>query len=175
MKWLIKNRNILDEPSDILIVSANVGLTLAGGVAADLLSRYGPAMQLALHLWMDERNLKWVNQGEIHPYSDEKIPHKAILHAVAVDGFYRSTIPAIERLVRDCLRMSAERYHARRVSLSALATGYGNLSLPQFAEALKPLTKESFDPMEEICICLRGDDRTRELAAAFPEATLVTG
>ena len=48
MRCTLKAGNILDEPADVLVCSANPHLTLSGGVGADLLARYGGRMQSAL-------------------------------------------------------------------------------------------------------------------------------
>ena len=172
MKWTIKAGNILDESGDILVVSANVGLNLSGGVSGDLLARYGPDMQRALHDYLYDHKLQLVQPGEVIPYSGEGIPHKAVLHAVAVDGFYQSTPPMVQQVVRASLQMAAEKYQAKKVLLTALATGYGNLTLADFGATLRPLAGEPFAPVEEVCICLKGADRVAELAQAFPEATV---
>ena len=174
MKWTIKAGNILDESADVLVVSANVGLNLSGGVSGDLLARYGPDMQRALHDYLYDHKLQLVQQGEVIPYSGAGIPHKAVLHAVSVDGFYQSTPPMVQQVVRASLQMAAEKYQAKKVLLTALATGYGNLTLADFGATLRPLVSESFAPIEEVCICLKGADRVAELAQAFPEATVAT-
>ena len=173
MKWTIKAGNILDESADVLVVSANVGLNLSGGVSGDLLARYGPDMQRALHDYLYDHKLQFVQQGEVIPYSGDGIPHKAVLHAVSVDGFYQSNPARVQQVVRVALQMAAEKYQAKKVLLTALATGYGNLTLADFGETLRPLVSENFAPVEEVCICLKGEDRMHELAQAFPEATVV--
>jgi O-acetyl-ADP-ribose deacetylase (regulator of RNase III) len=173
MKWTIKAGNILDESGDVLVVSANVGLNLSGGVSGDLLARYGPDMQRALHDYLYDHKLQLVQPGEVIPYSGAGLPHQAVLHAVAVDGFYQSTPARAQQVVRVALQMAAGKYQAQKVLLTALATGNGNLTLAEFGEALRPLVLENFGTVEEVCICLRGADRAQELARAFPEAAVV--
>src|SRR5690242_15143858 len=91
MRWTLKHRNILDEPADVLICSANVNLLLSGGVGADLLARYGGAMQAALQQCLQARSPRCAQRGEVIPYAGPEIPYKVILHAVAVDGWYHSS------------------------------------------------------------------------------------
>jgi hypothetical protein len=64
-------------------------------------------------------------------------------------------------------------YESRRVALTALATGFGHLSLAEFAAGIRPLLGQEFPPIENVCICLQEGYRIRELAEHLTEATLV--
>jgi O-acetyl-ADP-ribose deacetylase (regulator of RNase III) len=88
MHWLLKQRNILDEPAEVLICSANVSLNLSGGVGADLFARYGSAMQIALQEILSVRKPHCARRGEVIPYAGSEMPYKMVLHAVAIDGWY---------------------------------------------------------------------------------------
>jgi O-acetyl-ADP-ribose deacetylase (regulator of RNase III) len=174
MRWTLKTGNITNEPADVLICSANPHLTLSGGVGADLLARYGPAMQKALEKLVKQRTPHVIPQGEIVSYADIALPYRAILHAVAIDGWYDSSPQIIKQTVTAALRMAAG-YGGRRVALTALATGFGRLSLAEFAEGIRPLIAQEFPPIDEIRICLLEDYRIRELAELLTEATVVDG
>lgn len=172
MRWTLKTGNIADETADVLICSANPCLTLSGGVGADLLARYGSAMQAALERIVRQRTPHFIPRGEVVPYSDTALPYRAILHAVAVDGWYDSSPQIVEQTVATALRMAAS-YGARRVALAALATGFGHLSLAEFAGGVRPLVGQEFPPVDEVCICLVEDYRVRELAKHLTEAAVV--
>lgn len=173
MHWTLKLGNILDEPADVLVCSANPFLMLSGGVGADLLERYGRAMQIALEQVVKGRTPHYIPQGEVVPYiAKEILPYRAVLHAVAIDGWYNSSPQVIENTVTTALGMAAT-YEARRVALTALATGHGHLSLPQFAEGIRPLIDREFPPIEEVCICLMQDYRVRELANHLTNVAVV--
>jgi O-acetyl-ADP-ribose deacetylase (regulator of RNase III) len=163
MRWTLKPGNIVDEPTDVLVCSANPHLTLSGGVGADLLVRYGSAMQSALQEIVRHRTPHFIPQGEVVPYSDPTLPYRAVLHAVAVDGWYDSSPKIIEQTVTAALRMAAG-YGAKRVALAALATGFGHLTLAEFAKGIRPLLKQDIPPVDEVCVCLLEDYRVRELA-----------
>ena len=169
MKWVLKAANIVDEEVDVLVCSANVSLNLSGGVGAELLGRYGLHMQQVLHALLKSRSPHCVERGEIIPYTSPSIPYKAILHAVAVNGWYESSSAIITTLVRSCLS-KAQSYSARKIALTALATGYGNLSLEDFARGIRPIMSEQFPPIEEARVCLLEDYRVRELAEHLPGA-----
>ena len=172
MRWILKVGNLLDEWADVLICSANPHLTLSGGVGSDALARFGPAMQVALSQIVRERSPHYIPRGEIIVYSDDVLPYRAVSHAVAIDGWYDSSPQLILEIVAKSLGMSAE-FGARRVALAALATGFGHLSLAEFAEGIRPLIGREFLPVEEVCICLLEDYLIDELARHLPEAIVV--
>jgi hypothetical protein len=68
--------------------------------------------------------------------------------------------------------MAAE-YGAKKVALTALATGFGHLTFAEFALGVRPLLMEQFLPIEEVMICLLLDFEAAELAKHLPEAELV--
>ena len=174
MRWLLKQKNILDEPADVLVCSANVHLTISGGVGAELLARYGDAMQIALHNGLHTRNPRCAQRGDVVPYIGSEMPYKLVLHAVAIDGWYDSTSLVLADVTRKALRMAAD-YGAEKVALTALATGFGRLTLYQFADGIRPLLNEVFPPMKEVVICLLLDFEVAELAGNLPEIEYVPG
>jgi len=90
-RWVLKQQNILDEPADALICSANVNLMLTGGVGADLHARYGGAMQIVLQEKLRTRSPRCADRGEVIPYLGQEMPYKVVLHAVAMNGWYESS------------------------------------------------------------------------------------
>jgi O-acetyl-ADP-ribose deacetylase (regulator of RNase III) len=166
MNWTVKQGNIIDEPADVLVCSANHSLNLSGGVGADLLGRFGSRMQAELHKIIQNRSPKILKQGEVVAYSDESIPYKAIVHAVAIDGWYDSNPEIITDTVTKALNLAAS-FSAKKVTLTALATGFGHLTMEQFAEGIKPLRNVQFFPIEEVCIVMTEDNQVQKLSAAF--------
>lgn len=120
-------------------------------------------MQKALHQLIATRLPRAARRGEVIPYSDDSLPYLAVLHAVGVDGWYQTTSAIVEETLRTALRMAGE-FKARKVALTALATGFGNLSLEEFAVAVKPLMASEFTPVTEVCVCVIEDYRASELA-----------
>jgi len=172
MKWILKQKNILDEPADALVCSANVNLMLTGGVGAELLARYGEAMQNALKKGLQTRSPHCAQRGEIIPYAGGEMPYRVVLNAVAIDGWYASSPEIITEVVRRAFRKAAE-YSAKKVALTALATGFGRLTFSEFAQGVRLLVMEQFKPIEEIVICLLLDFEVAELAKQLPEAEVV--
>jgi O-acetyl-ADP-ribose deacetylase (regulator of RNase III) len=168
MKLLLQQSNILDIPADVLVCSANVMLNLTGGVGADIIARYGTVMQAELHAMLEDRTPKCAKPGEVFVCHTPGLPYKAVLHAVAVDPFYHSSQDVITRTVRKALEIAAE-CGAKTVALTALASGFGDLTLDDFAEGVRPLLSEDFGAVETLIVPQIEDYRFRELVEAFPE------
>lgn len=168
MRWLLKQKNILDEPAEVLVCSANVHLTLSGGVGAELLARYGSAMQVALANSLQTRQPRCAQRGEVIAYVGPEMPYQLVLHAVAIDGWYVSTPLVVTDVTRKSLGQAAE-HGAKTVALTALATGFGRLTFAEFAEGIRPLVNEAFPPVEQVAICLLLDFELAELAGHLPQ------
>lgn len=91
---------------------------------------------------------------------------KAVLHAVAIDGFYGSSRDLVGKAVRRALEMAAES-SARRVALVALATGFGPMTMAEFGCSIKPLLYLDLCPLEEIVVCVLRSYEAAELRAAL--------
>src|SRR6267154_4979749 len=98
MNWLLRQGDILQQPADVLICSANVFLNLSGGAGGEILLRYGDAMQRELHQHLSDLKLRHVNRGAVIQTSPCGTNFKAVLHAVAVNGFYESSPAVVENV-----------------------------------------------------------------------------
>ncbi len=162
ISWIVTCGNIVNEPADVLICSANVFLNLSGGVGGELLLRYGPQMQQELHQYLAKRGIRHVSRGEVIVTSSCGTTFRKVLHAVAVDGAYQSSSGVVQNIVARSLEISAS-LGAKRVALTALATGFGRLTLRQFGEGVLPLLAANFPPIEEVVICVRHESDRDEL------------
>jgi O-acetyl-ADP-ribose deacetylase (regulator of RNase III) len=167
MRWLVHQGDILDVPTDILVCSANVFLALSGGVGGAFLLRYGPAMQEALQRYLAERRIRHVERGDVVAMPPCGSPYKAVLHAVAVDGFYQSSPALVASVLAESLRQAVAS-SAKTVALTAVATGYGRMSMADFAEGLHRVMGQSFTPLERVTIGLRSRADMEELLALVP-------
>lgn len=154
MHWLVKNCDILDEPADVLVCSANPYLNLSGGVGGEILRRYGTEMQERLHAILADRHIKFVPRGEVVEVQSCGTSFKTVLHAIAIDAFYETSPQVVQQVVTTALERAAA-LNARIVALTALATGYGRMPMTQFAESIRPLLNREFPPIQEIVICVR--------------------
>jgi O-acetyl-ADP-ribose deacetylase (regulator of RNase III) len=169
MNWSITSGDILDEPADVLVCSANIFLNLSGGVGGEILLRGGRGMQDELHQYLTRSGKRFVQQGDVVVTAPHGLPLKAVLHAVAVDGFYQTSPEIVRSVVEKSLRIAAS-LGAKQVSLTALATGFGRLPMARFAQAIAPLGGLDFPPIERVVVCVRNEDDREQLRAAFAAA-----
>jgi O-acetyl-ADP-ribose deacetylase (regulator of RNase III) len=174
MRWRCRTGDILDLEADVLIVSANVFLTLSGGVGGAFRERFGVAMQAALDRHLSAAGVRHVSRGDVIPTPPCGSPFRAVLHAVAVDGLYDSTPTVITEVVTKSLLLAAD-LGARTVALPALATGYGRLSLRQFASGLSPLLDREFPPVEKVIVGLRSAADADEIGDCLPALSQEAG
>jgi O-acetyl-ADP-ribose deacetylase (regulator of RNase III) len=167
MRWRCQQGDILDVPADVLVCSANVYLTLSGGVGGAFLLRYGPEMQTALEQYLLDRGIRHVERGAVVEMPPCGSPYRAVLHAVAVDGFYASSPAVVGEAIAASLQRAAS-VPARTVALAGLAMGYGRLSAADFAAGLGRVIGRDFPPVSEVVLCLRSGDDVEELRALLP-------
>lgn len=169
MTWTFKHADILDEPADVLVCSANVFLNLSGGVGGAILLRCGRGMQDELHAHLAARNGRFVQRGEVVQSGPWGLPFKAVLHAVAVDGFYQTSVDVVSATISRSLEIAAG-LGAKRVALTALGTGFGRLKMRDFGRAVAALRNASWPPIESVVVCVRTADDRDALASAFNPA-----
>ena len=167
MLWQLYHGDILDVPAEALVCSANVYLTLSGGVGEAFLLRYGPAMQEALFRYLGERSKKYVEQGTVIAMEPCGSPYRVVLHAVAVDGLYDTTSENLAAVMRASLEQAAQ-LSARTVALTALATGYGRKPIELFGHALESVIHEDFPVIQRVVIGLRQRSDVDQLRVAVP-------
>lgn len=168
MRWLLKHTSVLHEPADALVVSAHPRLEIEGGLTADLLNRYGQAIQTELRYHLKKIGARQMEPCDVVPTFGGDTPYKAILHAVAFDAFYDSSPDWITAALAKSLELAA-RYEARRVAVAAVATGYAALPLIDFAAGLRPLLRRDYPPVEEVVLCVQNGEKFEELARYVPE------
>lgn len=169
MKWTIANCDILDRPADVLVLSGNPQLNLSGGVGGSFLIRYGGEMQDRMHQYLESTGRPSVDRGEVIQMPPCGSPYSAVLHAIGVDVFYDSDPDVITDLLAKSLEIAAS-LSAKRVAMTAIATGYGRMSMEDFAIGIRPALSLEFDPIEFVDICLLKSDAARELAKLIPDA-----
>jgi O-acetyl-ADP-ribose deacetylase (regulator of RNase III) len=167
MNWSLHLGDLLDVPADVLVCSANVYLTLSGGVGGAFSLRYGPAMQESLNEYLRQRSIRHVPRGTVVVMPPCGSPYQAVLHAVAVDGMYESSPGIVAAVMSDAFREAAA-LQARTVALAALATGYGRLTMEDFAEALRGVIDTEISPLDRIVIGLRSRADVGELERLVP-------
>lgn len=164
MQITIKVGNVLTEASNVLISTANPWLNLSGGVNGAIREIAGPDLQSELHQFLKTQGLAAVPAGTVVRSDPYSLPFQHILHAVAIDPFYDSSVDLVATTFVRALDMAIE-LKATSVSTPTLATGYGPMTIHDFGTAIAPVvSKTRFAPLslkivvrrEEDVIALRG-------------------
>jgi O-acetyl-ADP-ribose deacetylase (regulator of RNase III) len=168
MQLIITHGDILSISAQTLICSANVGLRLTGGVGGAIRLKFGDAVadriQVELETYLRTHGIANANVTDVIPTSGGGSPFQSIIHSVAMDGTYDSSIEIIRQTVAKALALCSTPH----VALSALATGYGRMTLTQFGRAIAPLLHTEHSPIQTLTICLRHEDQAQELHRALP-------
>ena len=151
----IKNTNIVNEDADALIYSTNVMLNCSGGVGSELVQRYGNVVQEDLHRILRELEAHNVERGDIFEYVSEGMPYQLLFHTIPSNGWYETTPEIIQSILAECLHQCVNHGGIRKVLISVLATGYGDLSKEAFFSLTAPiLNQQEFSNIDEIIIAI---------------------
>lgn len=167
MHWSLYVGDLLDVPADVLVCSANVYLNLSGGVGGAFALRYGSTMQDFLQAYLAWNGLRFVRRGAVVEAPPCGGPYRVVLHAVAVDAAYDTSPEVVAAVLAECLIRSAA-HGARSVAMTAVGTGYGRLSLPEFAEGLRRVMGRTFPPIERVVLGVRSRHDAEELGGLVP-------
>lgn len=151
---------MLETPEDVLISTANPWLNMSGGVNAAIRERE-PGIQQELRNYLNHINKKAVPAGSVVTTSAGSLPFSHIIHAVAIDPFYDSTIQIVAETLNAAFQ-SAVSLQARSISMPTLATGYGHLSVEDFAKALSGETPRWTD-IAQLNVVVRSTHRAEVL------------
>src|SRR5690242_9946446 len=132
----LKCGDVFDETGDVLICPANSQLNLSGGVNGEILRRCGAGLQAELHDHLRRLGVKYVDPGTVIATSAAPLRYRQILHAVAIDAFYETDMETVAGTIENVWRM-ANYLSLPNVVMSALATGYGRMSMHDFGLALR--------------------------------------
>ena len=163
MRCVIKNSDVLDEPTDALIYSTNVLLNCSGGVGGGLMARYGKLVQTDLHGLLASSGRRFANQGEWFQHVTAGMPYLAVFHCVPCDGWYDTTNQIVESILRQCLDNCLKMGNIRTIANSALATGYGHLPFEQYVRlAARVFADPAYASFERATICIANEYSYRE-------------
>jgi len=147
--------NILDEPADVLIATANPWLQMTGGVNLGIIVRpQGELVYEELQRYFGDSGQKTVDPGTVVCTGPGSLPVKKILHAVSIDPSYDSSIDLVRDTIVRALSLS-QQLNARTVTLAALATGFGPLLMEEFALALRQALQQDWTPLETLKIVVK--------------------
>ncbi|MEK6235167.1 MAG: ADP-ribosylglycohydrolase family protein [Planctomycetales bacterium] len=166
MKIVVKTGDVLEETADVLLCSANPQLNLSGGVGGALLLRGGEDVQRELHEIIRQRDGAPVAEGTVARTGPGPLSVKHVLHCVALNGFYDSSLELLQHVVALALE-NAQRLEAETIAMPALATGYGPLSMKNFGDAMGRVLDRAEFPFEELRIVLRTEESAEVVRQAL--------
>jgi O-acetyl-ADP-ribose deacetylase (regulator of RNase III) len=159
--------DVLDVPADVLIATANPWLQMTGGVNLKIILRpRGEFVQEELQRHLRATGRRYVEPGTVVPTGPGSLPVKHILHAVSIDPSYESSVGLVAETIGTALHQARE-LGARTVTLPALATGFGPLSMEEFAAALGRATAREWAPLEVLKVVLRQEGDADTVRAAL--------
>jgi O-acetyl-ADP-ribose deacetylase (regulator of RNase III) len=94
------------------------------------------------------------------------LPVKHILHAVSITPSYDSSIELVAQTIARALTLARE-LKAKRVTIPALATGFGPLLMEEFATALRQATLLDWTPLESLKVVLRHEEEAEKVRSAL--------
>jgi O-acetyl-ADP-ribose deacetylase (regulator of RNase III) len=165
MKVFVRIGDVLDHPADVLISTANPWLNMSGGVNGAVAARC-PGIQGELREFLLSRGQVSVAPRTVVRTSAGSLPFAHVIHAVAIDPFYDSSI----EIVRDTLAAAfdlAISLGACSISTPALATGYGHLSMHAFGQALAPLILGDRFDLDVPSVVVRSDENAQIIEDAL--------
>jgi O-acetyl-ADP-ribose deacetylase (regulator of RNase III) len=154
MRIVVKVGDLLDEFADVLITTANPWLNMSGGVNGAILLRDGAGIQEELRAILRSAGVAHVPPGTVYVTGAGSLNAKHLIHAVAIDGFYSSSIALVAQTIERALAKAVE-LNAHSVAMPALATGYGPLETGDFAAALAQTCRSQEWQIEHLSVVLR--------------------
>lgn len=159
----IKIGDVLSEAADILICPANPWLNLSGGVNGTLLLRGGQPVQDELHALLKNSGRRAIEAGTVIPTGPGPLAVKWILHAVAIDPFYDSSIDLVARTIATALDRATQ-LGGGTIVMSMLATGYGRLATEDFGSALAMLRDRDWPAVARLTVVVRNAEDSEILS-----------
>ncbi len=152
--------DVLDTAADVLVCSANPWLNMSGGVGGAILARGGDEIASELQSYLASLGRPAVTAGTVIVTDAGSLPFRYILHAVAIDPFYDSSVTLVRQTLEACFERAAS-LGARSIALPAVATGYGQLPMVSFGKALLPLMDLDWPPLEVVRLVMYTDEGAR--------------
>lgn len=167
--WGVHFGDILEVAAEGLICSANVQLNLSGGVGGAILQRYGNEMQSVLHRRLKELGRLNATPGECVLTPSCGTPFRAVVHAVAIDGFYDTSGELVELAYDSAFAILTEQ-SCRTIVAACLGCGYGRFPAGEFVNVVNRLKWKSFPAVEKIILATTNSDLAEAIRLALAES-----
>ena len=159
--------DVLDVPADVLVSTANPWLQMTGGVnLAIILRPKGEDVHAELQRYLPTTQPRIVPPGTVVRTGPGSLPVKHILHAVAIDPSYDSSVELVASTITTALTQARD-LGAKVVSMPALGTGFGPLTMADFAAALKTALARDWAPLDVLKVVLKDEDAAAAVRAGL--------
>jgi O-acetyl-ADP-ribose deacetylase len=159
--------DVLAVPADVLISTANPWLQMTGGVNLKIILKpKGEDVHAELQTYLPATKPRIVAPGTVVRTGPGSLPVKHILHAVAIDPSYDSSVELVANTISTALEQARD-LGAKTVTLPALATGFGPLTMSDFAAALKQALARDWAPIQHLKVVLLKEDDADIVRAAL--------
>ena len=165
---LVTVGDVLDCAADILISTANPWLNMSGGVNGAIRERC-PDIQLELRAHLKSIGKSAIPPGTAVRTSAGSLRFSHIVHAVAIDPFYDSSLELVGNTLTAAFDLACS-LDARTVSLPALATGYGPMTIADFARAFSASVVDRYD-LDTVTIVVRSAENAETIRSVFSDAS----
>jgi len=157
MNIVVTVGDVLKTPADVLISTANPWLNMSGGVNGAIHNR-DPSIQTELRDYLKSIDQSAIPASSVVRTSAGDLPYAHIIHAVAIDPFYDSSLEIVTNTLAAAFQLAVS-LDAQTIAMPTLATGYGPITIKAFAHAFVDSVVGRF-PMKTVSIVVR----TRENA-----------
>ena len=147
----VKTGDLLEEVADVIVSTGNPWLRMSGGVNGAILLQGGESIQDELQAYLRAAGKAAVDPGSVVVTGSGCLKTRKILHAVAIDPFYNTSIELVRATLERALTTSRD-LGAKSVAMPTLATGYGRLPVEDFAVALSQAMSADWSPIEHITV-----------------------
>jgi O-acetyl-ADP-ribose deacetylase (regulator of RNase III) len=131
---------------------------MTGGVTLKIiLRRQGEFVQEELQRHLRATGRRYVEPGTVIRTGPGSLPVKHVLHAVSIDPSYDSSVGLVADTIVQALTQARE-LDVRTVTIPALATGFGPLSMKDFAVALSRAAARDWSPLAVLKVVLRQEE-----------------
>lgn len=146
--------DVLACSADVLISTANPWLNMSGGVNGAILAQCGDEIQAELREHQRLTGKPAIPAGSVVRTSAGSLDFQHIIHAVAIDPFYDSSVEIIQATLTAAIDLAIE-LKAKTIATPMLATGYGRMTTKQFATAFAPLLDDPRYRFNTVTIVVR--------------------
>jgi len=164
MRTCVKVGDVLAEASDVLISTANPWLAMSGGVNGAIREQC-PEIQDELNTHLQRNSVKALPAASVVVTSAGTLPFQSILHAVAIDPFYDSSVELVQQTLTTAFRSAAD-LGARTITMPTLATGYGPMSIHDFALAFRNVVGDEF-ALDKVTIVVRSQQNADTISSVL--------